>query len=174
VKTLAKFRNLPLLNQIRDRQGAFFFSSVLWLAAAACIAFQTLFPGYIGIANNGDFGKVYGWLCLALRGPETNFAFVQPEYIWSARNYWNSPYHSSESLLAWLATRLAGATHEGAVFDIRWLGGIHALLCLAALAVLLWSLRDRAVLALLPVLIFTDFFFAAIFNSFYIDSAALC
>jgi len=146
----------------------------LWLAAAACVAFQTLLPGFTGIANNGDFGKVYGWLCLAPRGPETNFAFVQSEYVWSARNYWNSPYHSSESLLAWLATRLAGATREGAIFDIRWLGGLHALLCLAALAVLLWTLRGRIAPALLPVLIFTDVCYTAYFNSIYMDAASLC
>ena len=69
-------------------------------ACAVCLAAQLLFPGYIGIANNGDFGKVYGWLCLAPRGPETNFVYFQPDYVWSARNYWNSPYHSSESALA--------------------------------------------------------------------------
>jgi len=160
VKTGAKFRYLPAL--------------FVWLAAAACVAWQTLFPGFIGIANNGDFGKVYAWLCLAPRPPETNFTFVQPEYLWSARHYWDSPYHSSESLLAWFATRLAGATHEGAVFDIRWLGGMHAVLCLAALAILLWSLRGRATLTILPALIFTGVCYTAYFNSFYMDAASLC
>ena len=100
---------------------------------------------------------------------------MQPEYVWSARNYWNSPYHSSESLLAWIATRMAGAVREGAVFDIRWLGAIHAALCLAALAILLWTLRGRlALAALAPVLIFTDACYIAYCNSFYMDAAALC
>ena len=104
----------------------------MWAAGAACLAVQTLLPGFIGIANNGDFGKVYGWLCLAPRGAATTFTHFQRDYIWSARNYWNSPYHCSESALAWLATRVAGATHEGAAFDIRWLGAVHAALWLAA------------------------------------------
>ena len=108
----------------------------MWAAGAACLAVQVLLPGFIGIANNGDFGKVYGWLCLAPYPAETNFIHFQPDYIWSARNYWNSPYHTSESALAWLATRIAGATHEGAVFDIRWLGTIHAALCLASISTL--------------------------------------
>ena len=150
----------------------------LWTAGAACLAVQVLLPGFIGIANNGDFGKVYAWLCLAPRGAETNFTHFQPDYVWLARNYWNSPYHSSESTLAWLATRIAGATHEGAAFDIRWLGALHAALCLAALAALLASLRNRgwrvqAVSAVLPLVVFTDVCYTAYLNSFYMDAAAL-
>ena len=70
---------------------------ILLAAGALCLASQLLLPGFIGIASNGDFGKVYGWLCLAPRGVETNFTYFQPEYVWSARNYWDSPYHSSET-----------------------------------------------------------------------------
>ena len=142
-------------------------------------------PGFIGIANNGDFGKVYGWLCLEPRGAATNFIHFQPDYVWRARNYWNSPYHSSESALAWLATRFAGATHEGAAFDIRWLGATHAALCLAAFGVLLAGLRGplrgmtrgrgRMALAaaIVPLLIFTEVCYTAYLNSFYMDAAAL-
>ena len=150
----------------------------LWTAGAACLAVQVLLPGFIGIANNGDFGKVYAWLCLAPRGAETNFTHFQPDYVWLARNYWNSPYHSSESTLAWLATRLAGATHEGAAFDIRWLGALHAALCLAAFGILLAALRHRgwrvqAASAALPLVVFTDVCYTAYLNSFYMDAAAL-
>ena len=150
----------------------------VWTVGAACLAVQVLLPGFIGIANNGDFGKVNGWLCLAPRGGERPFIHFQPDYVWSARNYWNSPYHSSESALAWLATRLAGATYEGAAFDIRWLGALHAALCLAAFALLLASLRDRgwrvqAASAALPLVAFTDVCYTAYLNSFYMDAAAL-
>lgn len=151
---------------------------VLWVAAAACLAVQLLLPGFIGIANNGDFGKVYGWLCLAPRVAETNFIHFQPDYIWSARNYWNSPYHTSETALAWLATRFAGATHEGANFDVRWLGAVHAALCLVALGILLAALRGmswraRAATASVTLLVFTDACYTAYLNSFYMDAAAL-
>src|ERR1035438_5244027 len=151
----------------------------LWAAGAACLAVQVLLPGFIGIANNGDFSKVNGWLCLAPRGGQHPFIHFEPDYVWSARNYWNSPYHSSESALAWLATRLAGATHEAAAFDIRWLGALHAALCLAAFAVLLASLRGRGwrvqvASAALPLVAFTDVCYTAYLNSFYMDAAALC
>jgi hypothetical protein len=155
----------------------------LWAADAACLVVQVLLPGFIGIANNGDFGKVYAWLCLAPRGAATNFIHFQPDYVWSARNYWNSPYHSVESSLGWLATRLAGATHEGAAFDIRWLGATHVALCLAAFGILLAGLRvtlrgrgamAQAAAALVPLLVFTDVCYTAYLNSFYMDAAALC
>lgn len=146
----------------------------LLLAAALCLAGQLLGPDAIGIANNGDFGKVYGYLSLAPRGPETNFVYFQPEYTYSARNFWNSPYHSAETALAWAATRLAGATREGAGFDLRWLGALHASLCLAALAMFLLACRPFPLYALAPLLLFTDVCYTAYLNSFYMDAAALC
>lgn len=147
---------------------------ILLAAGALCLASQLLLPGFIGIASNGDFGKVYGWLCLAPRGVETNFTYFQPEYVWSARNYWDSPYHSSETGLGWMATRLAGATKEGAGFDIRWLGAIHIALWMAALTVLLAALEGRWAIAIAPVVMFTDVVYTAYFNSFFMDAAALC
>jgi hypothetical protein len=92
--------------------------------------------------------------------------------VWSASNYWDSPYHSSERALAWLATRFAGAVKAGAVFNLRWLGAIHAALWLGALALLL--ARRRWTAALAPALIFTDVCYTAYFNSFYMDAVALC
>ena len=162
-----------------NRESQAWLGVALWAACAACLTVQFLLPGFIGIANNGDFGKVYAWLCLAPRGAETNFTHFQPDYIWSARNYWNSPYHSSESALAWLATRMAGATHEGAAFDIRWLGAIHAALYLTAFGVLLAGLRGVGRLTLLasaivPLVAFTDVCYTAYLNSFFMDAAALC
>ncbi|MCU1238281.1 MAG: hypothetical protein JWP63_6248 [Candidatus Solibacter sp.] len=141
-------------------------------AGAAVLVWQLLLPGFTGIANNGDFGKVCAWLSLAPKGGETNFVYFQPVYERRGANYWNSPYHSSETALAWVATRVAGVTDE---FDIRWLGGVHAVLWLAALGVLLAGLRGRAAaIAILPVVMFTDVCYAAYFNSFYMDAAALC
>ncbi len=152
-------------------------AAILTAVFMVCLAVQVLLPGFIGIANNGDFGKVYAWLCLAPRRAETTYVYFQPDFVWSARNYWNSPYHSSESALAWLATRLAGATHEGAAFDLRRLAAIHVVLFVGAFAVLLTGLRAMSrslVFAMLPLVIFTDVCYAAYLNSFYMDAAALC
>ena len=44
-------------------------------------------------------------------------------------------------MLGWLALHLAGATAEGAHFDIRAMGAVHAALFLLAIAALLLALR---------------------------------
>jgi hypothetical protein len=148
-------------------------------AAALAFAVQCLLPNFIGIANNGDQTKVYAWFSLAPRPPETPFIYFQPDYVYAARKFWDSPFHSSETTLAWVATHLAGATHEGATFDIRWLGAIHATLFLAAFALLLRTWRALppwalAASAIAPLLFFTDVFYTAYFNSFFMDAAAIC
>ena len=69
------------------------------------------------------------------------------------------------------------STHEGAAFDLRWLGAIHVALFVGALAVLLTALRTMSrpvVFAIFPMVIFSDVCYAAYLNSFYMDAAALC
>ena len=42
-----------------------------WLTlCAGILAWKLLLPGFIGMADNGDFGKVAGPLCLASAEPE--------------------------------------------------------------------------------------------------------
>jgi hypothetical protein len=154
-------------------------ATALSVLFAALLAWQLLLPHFIGLANNGDFGKVAGWLALA--PPDSwagNFLYFEADYIRSQRNYWESPYYSSETVLAWLAARLSHATAEGAHFDIRALGAIHAALCTLAFVVLLVSLRrasawGQCAVAGVAVLAFTDVCYVACLNSFYMDAAAL-
>ena len=156
---------------------------VWWLPAAllgvfaGLLAWELLLPGYIGLADNGDFGKVTGHLGLASRRA-TNFVYFQPECVWSKRNYWDSPYFSSETLLAWLALELSGGARAGRIFDMRWIGAIHMVLMAAAIAFLLAALRGQpkwaqAAIAAVPILIFTDVCYAAYCNTFYMDAATL-
>jgi hypothetical protein len=145
----------------------------LWLLCAAILTAQLFVPPFIGIANNGDFGKVAGHLSLAPPdGVASNFLYFQPGYIHAAHNYWDSPYASSETVLAWAALRLSGATGEGGHFDIRWLGAVHAAIFLTALALLLT--QRRILVACAAILIFTDVCYASYCNSFFMDAAALC
>lgn len=152
---------------------------VLLAAFVAVMASQLFLPGFIGIADTGDFARVAGWLCLAPQDPHATFRYFQPNYFWSARNFWNSPYQSSETALGWLAIHLAGATREGAHFDIRWLAAIHVALCLLGLIALLAALRNQpkrvqAILFAVPLLLLTDVCYVAILNSFFMDAVAFC
>ncbi len=145
---------------------------------AAILAAEFLAPPFVGLASNGDFPKVTGRLSLGPRDGPADFIYFVPDYVRGARFYWKSDVLSTELPLAWLATRLAGATQEGAGFDIRWLGAIHALLLLGALYVLLLCVRGlpgwRGVaIAAAAIFLFTDVVYAAYCNSFYSDAAAL-
>ena len=153
--------------------------AALFTAFSGLLAWQLFLPGFIGIADTGDFGRVAGWLCLAPSHTRTPFTFFQPDYIWSARNFWNSPYQSSETALGWLAIQLAGATKEGAHFDIRWLAVLHVTLCLTGFAALLAAMRKQpkriqAAVAIVPLLLLTDVCYTALLNSFYMDAIAFC
>jgi hypothetical protein len=157
----------------------YWLSAVLFTGYGGLLTWQLFLPGFIGIADTGDFARVAGWLCLAPSGTQTTFTFFQPDYIWSVRNFWDSPYKSSETALGWLAIQLAGATHEGARFDIRWLAALHVALCLAGFAALLAALRKypkrvQAVVAAVPLVLLTDVCYTALLNSFYMDTIAFC
>jgi hypothetical protein len=157
----------------------YWLSAVLFTGFGGLLAWQLFLPGFIGIADTGDSAKVAGRLCLAPSGTPITFTFFQPDYTWSTRHFWRSPYRSSETALGWLAIQIAGATHEGARFDIRWLAALHVTLCLTGFAALLAALRKRpkgvqAVIAATPILLLTDVCYTAVLNSFYMDAVAFC
>ena len=129
---------------------------LLWIAFVVCggmLAVQLFVPPFIGLASNGDFPKVTGWLSLAPPEGWQHFLYFQSGYVRSPEAHWRSSFYSSELLLAWLATRFGGT-----VFDIRVLGAVHVGLYLGAFAILL----------------FTDVCYVSYLNSFYMDAAALC
>ena len=143
----------------------------LCLLFAGLLILQLLVPPFIGLANNGDFGKVTGWLSLApVDGWESDFVYFQPNWVRHQRDHWRSPYYSSETALAWLGATLSGATVEAAQFDIRVLGAIHAAFLVAAMLI---AVRWRAA-AIAAILAFSDVCYAAYCNSFYMDAAAMC
>jgi len=157
----------------------YWLSTLMFTGFGSLLVWQLFLPGFIGIADTNDFARVAGRLCLAPSGAPTRFTFFQPEYTWSAHNFWASPFTSSETALGWLAIQLAGATYEGAHFDIRWLAALHVTLCLAGFAALLAALREcpkhvQAVVAAVPLLLMTDVCYTALLNSFYMDTVAFC
>jgi hypothetical protein len=159
-----------------------------WFALSVCtivtgiLSVQLWLPGFIGLANNGDFGKITSWIGLApAQGwAPTYFAFFDPEYVWSQRNVIRSGFLSCEVAFAYIAQHLAHATNEGAHFDIRVLGAVHAFAYLAPFLLLVTVLPNRvrpvsqvAIIAL-SILVFTDVVYVAYLNSFYMDVPALC
>jgi hypothetical protein len=152
--------------------------ATLLVLCAATLSIQLLIPPYIGLANNGDFGKVCSRFSLAPQGGwGDNFIYFAPDYQFASKDYWKSDILSAEIALAAvpiLAAQAAGSER----FDIRWLGLLHCLLFLAAFFALLLYLRRcrpliQFVLGLAVLWILGDVAYTAYFNSFFSDTAAI-
>src|SRR5580658_9528210 len=78
--------------------------------AAVCMAillWQLFLPGFIGLANNRDFAKVAGRLCIGRPDvPSSYFAYFHADYTRDAHYCWDSQIATSELLLAGTASSL--------------------------------------------------------------------
>jgi hypothetical protein len=155
-------------------------SEALWLLlCAAILIWKLVLPGFIGIADNGDFAKIAGPLSLGNAEPAQG-SMLHAGYLRDSRYYFNPRVPSSERLFAWAASTLERTLGDPARFDIRWLGVIHGLIFLAFFYSVLIVLRPfstftQCVLSLAALWIFADIGMVAYLNSFYSDvPAALC
>ena len=153
------------------------FAEAGWLAiCAGILVWKLLLPGFIGMADNGDFGKVAGPLCLASAAPERE-NFFHALYLRAELNCVGARVPTSELVLAGASSGIERVFGGRTRFDIRWLGALHALIFLAFYAAVLMLLRplggvSRSALSLLALWIFADIGLLAYFNSFYSDTAA--
>jgi hypothetical protein len=150
---------------------------LLGLCAAVC-SVQIFWPPFIGLANNGDFGRVFARFAISPPDVgERNFIYFVSGYDYGDQYLWKSDFKSSENLLAAPPILLAKAL-GARTFDIRWLGGLHLTLFLGAGWSLLLYLRRfgpamQLVLGTFCLCIFTDVAYVSYFNSFFTDTAAL-
>jgi hypothetical protein len=130
------------------------------------------------MADNGDFAKIARRFSLIPVDSEDRYKYFSADYILSRESYWSSEFRSSEEWPAALAFLLSGTTKDGDVFNIRWLGSLHALILAAAFALALLATRGLALWASIGVRIvilwiFSDVLYVSYLNSFYSDTAAL-
>jgi len=152
----------------------------LWLLlCAGILIWKLLLPGFVGMADNGDFAKVAGPLSLGNSEPAQR-SFLHAAYLRDKAYYYNPHFLSSEVSLAWAASSLERIFGDPAKFDIRWLGAVHGLIFLASYYAVLILLRPlsavtRSALSLIALWIFADIGLIAYLNSFYSDvPAAVC
>jgi len=151
------------------------------MVAAAIVAAQLFVEPVVGLADNDDYQRVMGYAGFqhtTADPAERYFSYVRTQYAVVAPFWFRGGYHSSETLLAFAARFVHQAAARGPVFDLRWLGTIHAGLFLLALALLVRACRDlapaaQAAAAALLVFFFTDVGYVAPFNSFYSQTASL-
>src|ERR1700730_6635730 len=112
-------------------------SSALVLAAAVLLlGWQLMLPPVVGVANNGDFGKLLGRY--GLGAPiHHEVAFADTRYEFDARYHYESGFYSSESILIGAALALNSVLSKDGSFDLRLMGLIHGTLLLTALSVVM-------------------------------------
>ncbi len=145
-------------------------SRIWWALMAAAVLVQVFVPPFVGLADNADFGKVTG--VFGMGAPlELQRRFVAPVYTVEERYaWWDSPFRSSERVLAGIAVGVAKVLSPDGAMDIRVMGAVHAALLLTVFWVLLPELgRVGAVAAA----IFADVLHASHRNTFHMDVAAL-
>jgi len=148
--------------------------------AVGIVVFQVLVPPAIGLADNGDFGKI----CkkFDLRVPYDPSAlpgspYIHLRYHVVRESHWRSGFHSAETLVVNVAVLLNRLILRDGTFDLRCLGALHAILFLLAFAFfvpLTGAVRPvlQAALLALAILFFCDAMYSTYYNSFYMDAAA--
>ena len=156
---------------------------IAWIGLAVAVGivvFQVLLPPAIGLADNGDFGKIS--LKFALRVPYNpsmpkGSPYIHFRYVFAPESHWRSGFHSAETLLVNVALLLNRLISSDGAFDLRCLGAVHAalfLLAFAFFAPLTGAVRPvlQAALLAVAILFFCDAMYSTYYNSFYMDAAA--
>ena len=159
-------------------RGHRFLILVVFLVAAMAVAFPLFKTPILGIANNGDFGKVC--LQFALSAPqEEEYLYVSRIYRFDESKRWDSGFRSTEALLVRVAQVVDDWLYvAGPDLDIRSMGIVHGVPFLVGLGLLVafvtrvggwraWLLGGAGFFFL------ADFMYISYWNSFSMDAVAL-
>ena len=149
-----------------------------FLLIAAIIVYQTMIPPVVSLGNNGDFGKISGHFSIGYP-PEIETRYAPLKWQYEPRYDYHPSFRSTENLLAIAAVGLSWLVSKSGEFDIRYVGALHAALFLLGIWLLLPVLafffrpRARIVILLAIAMVFGDVMYVSVFNTFYMDAAAL-
>lgn len=143
----------------------------------AIICFQLFVPPSLGMADNGDYGRMIGRFALGPWHPDPSdqYGYLTTSWIFDRSYHWVSDNFSSE-LFPISAAVLTGWFINSYHFDIRVMGAVHALLWIGCFAVFIVAVRpmpgwSRWATAIAAIVILTDANYVAFCNSFYMDAA---
>jgi len=156
---------------------------IIMVLAAAAISFCLLMPAPIlGVADNGDFGRIMGSTGLEYLSENRDdryFGYVNREYAMKDSTLLGGGYISSEIFLVEAAKLINKILVPGTdTFDIRFLAAIYICILLTAMYLMVrFSARILHSLALIPsvllLFMFTDVGYISYFNSLYGEAVAL-
>ena len=149
-------------------------------AAALLVAWQLFVPPVLSVANNADFQKLAGPVCI---GPEPGAGYILFEYAtvhWfvSKEGCIDWPLRTSAELVLHAALGLDRLFGLFPAFDSRWMGALYTLLFLVNCA---WAQRllrfarpwTSRVLQTAFVLVICNAVYIPMFNTFFFDPMAL-
>lgn len=137
------------------------------LLIAGLLGFVLFAPPQVGMANNGDFGKLS--LRYKLWAPhELEFVHAADTYQIRDDKQWDSGFRSTEDIFLTIATKL---NPSAKTFDMRWIGLLHGAVYLGAFLLLMPLLKSWWRFGLVA-LFFADVWHLAYFESFYMDTPA--
>jgi hypothetical protein len=154
---------------------------VALILAGALVLTQLLWPPMVGMADNGDFGRLMRWAHLEYATPDPDerfFNWINREYRFASNPWLPRPGFFSTALFFTQPSAIIGYwLLPGGRFDLRILGVVYSLGFLGASWLLMRGGRASARLSplfLAPplLLIFCDLGYAAYFHSFYTEPAA--
>ena len=162
------------LFRMRNLRGWAIYEWALLTLSAGLVIWQLFVPPSLGVADNNDYAKLIGRVCLG--GEHPLFEYVGFEYHYAPEYCWNSGLITSAVLPLRFALAMVKPFSAGR-FDVRWLGAVYGVLFLLSFAGvqrLVRGLRPMARL-LVPAAILAVFCGATYipwFDSFYFDTAS--
>jgi hypothetical protein len=110
---------------MRNRRGCAICEWAMLTLCARLVVWQLFISPSLGLADNNDYAKLIGRVCLG--GEHPLFEYVEFEYHHAPDYCWNSGLITSA---VWpLRVALAVAKpFSGDRFDLRWLGAVYAVL----------------------------------------------
>ncbi len=145
-------------------------------AAAILLSCQLFLPPIVGLADQGDFGRLVGRFGYRAADGSVQYGFLTRKFVPDA-NARQRQYEqiNSEYIFAGAAVLLNSVVSKDGSLDLTLIGFVHVLAFLYAFYRLLQAIRpDRwgFLLWILALLILTDVGYAAYWNSFYAEPAS--
>ncbi len=135
----------------------------------------------IGVADNGDFGRIMGSTGLNYMSSafdDRYFGYVNREYNLGIPIPFGGGYFSTEIFIVAVAVLLSQSVLPSGIFDIRYLSLVYILVFIAALFLIVLGIRKKWgwagwLTAAVVVLVFSDMAYVSYFNSFYGEAVTL-
>ncbi len=145
------------------------------------LIWQLFLPPALSIANDNDFSKLTGRVCLgpaAAAGSPTLFDYTVLDWRFSPESCVSWPFRTTTELPFRAALALNRLFHSKTEFDLRYIGVIYSLIFLLGFVTLQRALRSAALpisiaAQCLWILVTCNAVYVPLLNTFYFDALTL-